>query len=128
MPPRALAISAPMPLCVAVFAPCGLLLPLFFPLLLIPSFFLCPPHICGATRPFPPVIFIYFSISFSDLFHFSSPPPSGGCFRASSPICGFFFYSLALLAHVQYDVLYKFLQMAGGFPKVPALLAACFAR
>jgi hypothetical protein len=27
MPPRALAISAPMPLCVAVSAPCGLLLP-----------------------------------------------------------------------------------------------------
>jgi hypothetical protein len=28
----------------------------------------------------------------------------------------------------QYDILYKFLQMAGGFPKAPALRAACFAR
>ena len=38
------------------------------------------------------------------------------------------FYSLAPLAHIRFDVLYKFLQMAGDFPKVPALLAACFAR
>jgi hypothetical protein len=55
----------------------------------------------------PRRLFFYFSISFSDLFHFSSPPPSGGGgFRASSPIY-VFFYSLRFW-HFQYDVLYKF--------------------
>jgi hypothetical protein len=78
-----------MPLCVAVFAPCGLLLPLFSPLSLIPFF--CLPRICGATRlSLAGCLLLFFSISFSDLFHFSSPPPSGGCFRASSPIYVFF--------------------------------------
>jgi hypothetical protein len=73
----------------AVFAPCGLLLPLFFPLSLIP-FFVCPHLRCGTA--IPRQLFIYFSISFSDLFHFPSPPPSGGGFRASSPIYGFFLF------------------------------------
>jgi hypothetical protein len=39
-----------------------------------------------------PVIYLHFPISFSDLFHFSSPPPSGGCFRASSPVYVFFLF------------------------------------
>jgi hypothetical protein len=58
-----------MPLCVAVLAPCGLLLPLVFPLPLIPFFF-CLPRICGATRLFLAGFISYFSISFSELFHF----------------------------------------------------------
>jgi hypothetical protein len=74
-------------------------------------FFLGLPRICGATRLSPAGLFFLFpfsfflfsfSISFSDLFHFSSPPSSGGGFRASSPVYVFFFYSLALLAHFQY--------------------------
>jgi hypothetical protein len=58
-----------MPLCVAVFAPCGLLPPLFSPLPLIPFFFACRAFAVrhGYSSP---VIFIYFPISFSDLFHF----------------------------------------------------------
>jgi hypothetical protein len=107
MTPRALAISAPMPLCVAVSRRVGFSSRYFSPCRSFRLFYVCRAFAVrhGYSSP---VIFIYFSISFSDLFHFSSPPPSGGCFRASSPVYGFF-YSLALLAHVQYDALYKFL-------------------
>jgi hypothetical protein len=99
----------------------------FPPLSLIPFFFVCRAFVVRHSYP-TPVVFIYFPISFSDLFHFSAPPPSGSGFRSRILSYYVFFYSLALLAHFQYDVLYKFLQMAGGFPKVSALLAACFAR
>jgi hypothetical protein len=92
------------------------------------SVFFCLPRICGATRPSLPVICFYFSISFSDLFHFSSPPPSGGGFRASSPIY-VFFYSLALLAHFQYDVLYGWMphNSSFGFSDMPRLALGVFA-
>jgi hypothetical protein len=45
---------------------------------------------CSKKTSYPPN-----HVVVSDLFHFPSPPPSGGGFRASSPIYGVF-YSLAL--------------------------------
>jgi hypothetical protein len=49
MPPRALAISAPMPLCVAVFRAVGFSSRCFFFPFVAHSVF-CLPRICGATR------------------------------------------------------------------------------
>ena len=64
MPPRELAISAPMPLCVAVFAPCGLLLPLFFFPLCRSFRFLSAAHLrCDTAIPRRLFVFIF-------LFHF----------------------------------------------------------
>jgi hypothetical protein len=74
MPPRALAISAPMPLCVAVFAPCGLLLPLFFLFCFVSSVahsVFCLPRICGATRLSLAGLF-YFIFLFHFLIYFIS--------------------------------------------------------
>jgi hypothetical protein len=51
-----------MPLCVAVFALCGLLLPLFFPLSLIP-FFVCRAFAVRHGHP-SPVIFLFFYFIF----------------------------------------------------------------
>jgi hypothetical protein len=81
MPPRVLAISAPMPLCVAVFAPCGLLL-LRVDVPCVPSaalsVFLCLPRICGATRLSLAVWAIYAREVPISAFPMSRPAPKKG--------------------------------------------------
>jgi hypothetical protein len=58
---------------------------------LIPFFLVC--RAFAVRHGYPSPVFLFdFSISFSDLFHFSSPPSSGGGFRASSPVYVFFLF------------------------------------
>jgi hypothetical protein len=109
MPPRALAISAPMPLCVAVSAPCGLLRPrvavpcvlsvalsiymsaaraavrhgyisLFGPYPPMGCRPMHSPFVLSAGSPPPPICFL--------------PPPACACGAVRSPAC--FFFSTAL--------------------------------
>jgi hypothetical protein len=75
-----------MPLCVAVFAPCGLLLPLLFPLTPIP-FFVCRAFAVRRGYPASPVIYFIFLFHFLIYFISHLRPPvvvafgfGGSCF------------------------------------------------
>ena len=83
-----------MSLCVAVFAPCGLLLPLFFPLSLIPGFFwVCRAFTVRHGYP-PPVYSLFFIFLFHFLIYFISHlrPPVVVAFGHPLPFMFFFLF------------------------------------